>query len=148
MKAVIQRVSQATVDVAGERIASIAGGALVLLGVTHGDTERDAVYLAQKTARLRIFDDAEGRMNESIQTVGGDMLVVSQFTLYGECRKGNRPSYIQAAPSGPARTLYEQYVAALRAENIHVETGRFQTEMAVSLVNDGPVTLILECSGR
>jgi D-aminoacyl-tRNA deacylase len=148
MKLVVQRVKSASVDVAGETVGQIEGGLMVLVGVSHDDTSADAAHLAQKTASLRIFDDAEGVMNRSVQDVAGAVLAVSQFTLYGDCKKGNRPSYIAAARPEKGRALYEEYVEQLRVHGVPIETGTFQAEMAVSLVNDGPVTLILESTGR
>lgn len=148
MKLVVQRVLRAVVRVQGERVAAIERGVLVLCGVAHGDTVEDARYLARKTRQLRIFDDAEGKMNLSPADVGGAFLVVSQFTLYGDCAKGNRPSYIESAPPAEGERGYEAYVAALREEGVSVQTGRFRAMMEVELVNDGPVTLILESRGR
>jgi D-tyrosyl-tRNA(Tyr) deacylase len=148
MKAVIQRVSRARVAVNGETAASIGPGALVLLGVAKSDTVADAEYLAEKTAGLRIFEDAGHKMNLSLLEVGNAVLVVSQFTLYGDCRKGRRPSFDEAAPAGLAKGLYEHYIRALRARGLRVETGIFQAMMEVELVNDGPVTLILDSEGR
>lgn len=144
MKAVIQRVRRASVTVDGVVSGAIGGGLLVLLGVGKGDTESAADYLAAKIAGLRIFPDAEGKMNLSLVDTGGAMLVVSQFTLYGDCRKGRRPSFDAAAPPDEARRLYEYFVSRIRAANIPVETGVFQAHMDVELLNDGPVTLIVE----
>ncbi|MBI3684692.1 MAG: D-tyrosyl-tRNA(Tyr) deacylase [Acidobacteria bacterium] len=144
MRAVIQRVSRASVTVDGQPTGAIDGGLLVLLGVRKGDTESDADYLAGKTAGVRIFPDEAGKMNRSLQEAGGSMLVVSQFTLYGDCRKGRRPSFDQAAGPGEARRLYEYFVERARAMGFHVETGVFQAHMEVGLVNDGPVTLIID----
>ncbi len=144
MKAVIQRVRRASVTVDGAVSGAIGGGLLVLLGVGRGDTEAAADYLAGKIAGLRIFPDAEGKMNLSLLDTGGAMLVVSQFTLYGDCRKGRRPSFDAAAPPEEARRLYEYFVSKVRAANIPVETGVFQAHMDVELLNDGPVTLIIE----
>lgn len=148
MKLVVQRVSHASVTVRGEVTGRIARGLLVLVGVARGDTGHDADHLAGKTARLRVFDDASGVMNLSLSDIGGAALAVSQFTLCGDCRKGNRPSWIDAAPPDEARPLYERYVTALRAAGIPVETGVFQADMRVALENDGPVTLLLESAGR
>ncbi len=148
MKLVVQRVKTASVTVGGEVVGEIEAGLLVLVGVSHDDTAADAAHLAKKTARLRIFDDADGVMNRSVLDVSGAVLAVSQFTLYGDCRKGNRPSYIAAARPEQGRALYEEFVKQLRALGPPVETSIFQAEMAVSLVNDGPVTLILESAGR
>lgn len=148
MKLVVQRVRQASVEVDGKTVGRIDNGLLVLVGVTHDDTAADAAFLAKKTVRLRIFDDAEGVMNRSVADTGGAILAVSQFTLYGDCKKGNRPSYIAAASPQKGVRLYEEYVERLRTYGLPVETGIFQAEMEVRLVNDGPVTLILESTGR
>jgi D-tyrosyl-tRNA(Tyr) deacylase len=134
--------------VEGEVVGRIGAGMMVLVGVARGDTSQDAAFLARKTSQLRIFNDAEGQMNLGLDAVGGSVLAVSQFTLYGDCRKGNRPSYIEAAPPGEGERLYEEYVHQLRALGLQVETGRFRAMMDVSLVNDGPVTLVLESRGR
>jgi D-aminoacyl-tRNA deacylase len=147
MRVVIQRVSRAKVTVAGEVTGEIGRGLLVLLGVGRGDTEADADYLADKTAGLRIFEDADGKMNRSVADVGGGVLVVSQFTLYGDVHKGKRPSFDGAAPPQAARELYEYFVARIRAAGLPCETGRFQEMMEVELVNAGPVTILLD-SGR
>lgn len=147
MRAVLQRVSRAQVTVEGQTAGAIGRGFLVLLGVGKGDTEGDADYLADRTAGLRVFPDAEDKMNRSLADIGGEVLVVSQFTLYGDCRKGRRPSFDQAAPPDLARTLYGRYVEALRERHIPVQTGVFQAMMQVELVNDGPVTLLLESKG-
>ena len=144
MRAVIQRVKHSCVTVNGETVGEIRSGLLVLLGVAAGDTESDAIYLADKIARLRIFEDENGKMNLSILETGGSMLVVSQFTLLGDCRKGRRPSFAHAAPPNPANTLYEYFITLVRENGIGVETGIFGAMMDVSLVNDGPVTLIVE----
>jgi len=141
---VVQRVREARVEVEGEVVGAIGHGLCVLLGVRDGDTERDADELCQKIIGLRIFEDDAGHMNRALDDVRGAMLVVSQFTLYGDCRKGRRPSFSSAAPAAAARALYEHFVARARAGAVPVETGRFQAHMAVALVNDGPVTLILE----
>jgi D-tyrosyl-tRNA(Tyr) deacylase len=146
MRAVVQRVSRAKVTVAGEITGQIGRGFLVLLGVAEGDTAEDARYLAQKISGLRVFEDAEGKMNLALADVGGGMLVVSQFTLLGDCRKGRRPSFIAAARPEVANALYQQFVAAVKEQGIPVETGRFQEHMDVELVNDGPVTLLLDSS--
>jgi D-tyrosyl-tRNA(Tyr) deacylase len=138
MRALIQRVSQAAVDVEGERVAQIGAGLVVLLGVSRSDTEADADRLAAKVAKLRIFDDAGGRMNEPLGP-DREVLCVSQFTLYGDARKGNRPSYVEAAPAEQAEPLYERFCDALEAKR-----GVFGACMGVALVNDGPVTLLLE----
>lgn len=146
MRAVVQRVSRAQVEVAGQITGRIGAGALVLLGVAKTDSEQDARFLADKIVNLRIFNDENGKMNRSLLDAGGALLVVSQFTLYGDCRKGRRPSFDAAAPAETARALYESFVGAARAMGVHVETGVFQAHMDVSLVNDGPVTLLLESS--
>jgi D-aminoacyl-tRNA deacylase len=144
MRAVLQRVTRARVEVNGAVTGEIGPGLLVLLGAAKGDTAADADFLAGKIAGLRIFADQAGKMNRSVLDTGGALLVVSQFTLYGDCRKGRRPSFDLAAPAEEARALYEHFLAAARRTGIHVETGVFQADMAVSLTNDGPVTLILE----
>ena len=145
MIALVQRVSSASVRVDGETVGAVGPGLLVLLGVVAGDTRAEADWLAEKTARLRLFPDADGRMNRSLVDVGGGALVVSQFTLAADARKGTRPSYARAAPPDVAEPLYEAFAAAL-AERVEgpVETGRFGARMEVALVNDGPVTLWLE----
>jgi D-tyrosyl-tRNA(Tyr) deacylase len=144
VKAVIQRVSSASVDVAGETVGRIGRGLLVLLGVESGDRERDADRLAEKIVNLRIFEDDSGKMNRALMEAGGNLLVVSQFTLAGNCAKGRRPSFDGAAPPAEANRLYEYFVATLRELGVTTETGVFQAMMAVSLVNDGPVTFILD----
>lgn len=144
MRAVVQRVSRASVMVAGEIVGRIGRGFLVLLGVEDGDGQDEAVYMAQKVAGLRVFEDADGKMNLGLAEVGGAMLVVSQFTLLGDCRKGRRPSFIQAARPELADELYRAFCAEVRGQGIEVETGRFQTHMDVELVNDGPVTLLID----
>jgi D-tyrosyl-tRNA(Tyr) deacylase len=144
MRAVVQRVTQARVEVDGNVAGEIGRGLLVLLGAGKSDTAADADFLAAKIAGLRIFADEAGKMNRSLLEAGGALLVVSQFTLYGDCRKGRRPSFDQAAPAEQARGLYEHFVAAARRTGVHIETGVFQADMAVSLTNDGPVTLIIE----
>lgn len=144
MRALVQRVSQAQVTVAGEVTGQIGHGLLVLLGVGHDDTPREVAWMAEKLVGLRIFDDSEGKMNLSLADVGGAMLVVSQFTLFGDCRKGRRPSYIDAAPPEVAVPLYEAFVDQVRRRGIEVGTGRFREHMDVALVNDGPVTLWVE----
>lgn len=147
MRAVVQRVRSATVRVGGDVIGRTDGGLLVLLGVTHGDTVADAVWLAQKIVGLRVFADDQGKMNRSVADVNGGVLVVSQFTLYGDCQKGRRPSFVAAAAPELAEPLYEHFVTAVRAEGVPVATGRFGADMQVELINDGPVTLVIE-SGR
>jgi D-aminoacyl-tRNA deacylase len=144
MRLVIQRSAAASVTVDGTVVGSIDRGAVILLAVHQDDTEAEADFLAGKVSRLRIYDDADGKLNASIHESGGAFLVISQFTLYGDCRKGNRPSYIQSAPPDRAERLYGYFVEQLRGLGHHVETGQFQAAMQVALVNDGPVTLILE----
>lgn len=141
---VIQRVLQARVEVEGSTVGSIGRGLLVFVGVGQNDNTADADYLADKIARLRIFPDAEGKMNLDVQQVGGAVLVISQFTLYGDARRGNRPGFQDAAPAEQARILYEYLVQALRLRGLKVETGVFQASMLVELINDGPVTIYLD----
>ena len=147
MRAVVQRVSRARVTVNGETTGEIGLGLLVLLGVGAGDTRADADYLVEKTIGLRIFEDAGGKMNLSVAEVGGALLVVSQFTLYGDVRRGKRPSFDAAARPEQARALYEHFVERVRALGLRCETGQFQSSMQVELVNDGPVTILLD-SGK
>lgn len=144
MRAVLQRVGRASVTVAGEVVGAVDAGWLVLLGVAPGDTPADADWLADKVANLRAFVDADGKMNLSVQDVGGGVLAVSQFTLYGDCRKGRRPSFTGAAPPATAEPLYERFVTALKALGVPTQTGRFGADMRVELVNDGPVTFVIE----
>lgn len=144
MRAVVQRVSRASVRVGGEVTGSIETGFLVLLGIADDDTQDDVIVLAQRIAGLRIFEDAEGKMNLALADVGGKVLAVSQFTLLGDCRKGRRPSFVRAARPEKAHELYRGFVAELSGQGVDVETGRFQEEMQVELVNDGPVTLLLD----
>jgi D-aminoacyl-tRNA deacylase len=144
VRAVIQRVSSASVTVDGQVTGKIGAGLLILLGVSRTDNQEAAPYLAEKIANLRIFSDAAGKMNLSLQDTGGSALVVSQFTLYGDTRGGRRPSYIQAAPPDEAARLYEGFVRGLRALGVTVQTGVFQAHMQVELVNDGPVTILLD----
>ena len=148
MKAVIQRVSSASVMVEGKIVGEIEQGFLVLLGVKRGDTTEDAAYLARKIAKLRVFNDEAGKMNLSLEQVGGAVLAVSQFTLYASTRDGNRPGFSEAAAPDDGNRLYKTFCELLRNENISVQTGIFQTEMKVSLVNDGPVTIIIDSSER
>lgn len=148
MKAVLQRVSRAQVTIGDQLVGQIAGGLVALLGVEQGDTAEDAQELADKSVQLRIFDDAEGKMNLSLADVGGAMLVVSQFTLLADCRKGRRPSFIQAAAPDIAERLYETFVAAVGVQGIPVATGKFRALMQVELVNDGPVTILLDSRKR
>jgi len=144
MKAVVQRVSESSVTIDNEVAGKIGAGLLVLLGVAVEDTEKEADYLAEKIINLRIFSDENGKMNLSLRDIGGEMLVVSQFTLLGDCRKGRRPSFIAAAGPEMGNALYAYFVDYMRQKGITVATGRFGAMMDVSLVNDGPVTLILE----
>jgi len=148
VRAVIQRVREAHVEVAGETVGRIDRGLLVLLGVEQGDTPPDLAYIADKTAGLRIFEDAQGKMNLDVTAVGGGVLVVSQFTLLADCRKGRRPGFSDAAPPEQAEATYREYVAALEARGLPVATGIFQADMAVHLVNDGPVTILLDSRKR
>jgi D-aminoacyl-tRNA deacylase len=148
MRAVVQRVHRSHVTVAGEAVGRIGKGLLVLLGVEQEDSDDDARVLADKIVALRIFDDAEGKMNLSLAEVAGEMLVVSQFTLLGDCRKGRRPSFVAAAAPDKANELYEAFVAAVGVQGIRVATGRFRAMMDVELVNDGPVTLLLDSKKR
>ncbi len=144
MRLVIQRVATAQVVVADEIVSQIGAGLCVFLGVGRKDSESNADSLAEKISNLRIFEDDQGKMNRSVRDVGGEILVVSQFTLYGDCTKGNRPSFTEAAPAAEAERLYETFVDRLRALDLRVTTGRFGAKMDVSLTNDGPVTFILE----
>lgn len=144
MKAVIQRVTQSSVQVENETIGAIGNGLMILLGVAHGDSDKDARWLCEKIAHLRIFEDDNGKLNRSLLDTGGGMLVVSQFTLYGDCRKGRRPSFVKAAPPEKAEALYDSFVEKASQLGIEVATGQFRAMMKVALVNDGPVTLIVE----
>jgi D-tyrosyl-tRNA(Tyr) deacylase len=144
MRAVVQRVRDARVWIDGEVVGEIGRGLLVLLGVTHTDTAEQARWLAEKVVGLRIFEDEQGKMNRDVTEAGGGVLVVSQFTLYGDCRKGRRPSFIDAAPPEIAIPLYEAFVDAVKALGVPAATGRFGAMMQVELVNDGPVTLIVD----
>ena len=144
MRALLQRVTQASVVVEGLVVGKIGAGLLILLGVAKPDTVADAAVLVEKVLNLRIFRDAEGKMNRSLLDTGGSLLVVSQFTLYGDCRKGRRPGFDAAAPAEQARALYESFVEIARRSGLQVETGVFQAHMEVGLINDGPVTLMLE----
>lgn len=144
MRAVVQRVSRAEVRVEGAVVGRVGRGLLVLVGAADDDADADVAYLADKVVGLRIFADENGQMNKSVAEVGGGLLVVSQFTLYGDCRKGRRPSFVKAMAPGPAEQLYEKFVAATRASGVPVETGRFRAMMDVELINDGPVTLLVD----
>lgn len=144
MRAAIQRVARAELSVDGEQIASIGRGYVVLLGVTHDDNETDARYIADKIASLRLFEDEAGKINLGITDVGGEVLMVSQFTLYADCRKGRRPSFTDAAPPAVADKLYQRVVELLRETGLLVQTGIFGAHMLVALVNDGPVTILLD----
>ena len=146
MRAVVQRVSEARVRVDGQVVGEIARGLLVLLGVSGQDTAADVTYIASKIRGLRIFPDEQGKMNRSVEDIQGAVLLVSQFTLYGDARGGRRPSFIQAAPPDTAKALYEDAVRELRAAGVPVETGVFQADMQVELINDGPITLLLDSS--
>lgn len=144
MKIVLQRVSEASVTVDGSVIGKVGQGFMLLIGITHEDTMADVDYLVEKILSLRVFEDGEGKLNLSIRDVGGQILSVSQFTLYGDCKKGRRPSFTKAAKPDMAENLYDAFNACLREKGLHVETGKFGAMMGVALVNDGPVTLILE----
>src|SRR5437899_2150954 len=144
MRAILQRVSEARVQIDGATVGEIGRGLLVLLGVTKSDTAEQARWLADKIVSLRIFNDDEGKMNRDLAEVAGAVLIVSQFTLYGDCGKGRRPSFIDAAPPETAIPLYEAFINAVKAHGVPTATGRFGAMMQVSLINDGPVTLILE----
>lgn len=144
MRAVVQRVDRASVTVDGQLTGKVERGLLVLLGVAEGDTEKDLHYIVDKVCGLRIFEDAEGKMNLSVQDIGGSLLAVSQFTLCGDCRKGKRPSFDKAAKPDIANAFYEQFVEQCRAKGLPVETGVFRAHMLVELVNNGPVTILLD----
>ena len=144
MRAVVQRVKQSTVRIDNEIVGQIGSGLLVLLGVAKGDTAKDADYLANKIINLRIFEDEDRKMNRSLLETGGELLAVSQFTLLADCRKGRRPSFIEAAEPEKATDLYETFVNMVRAKGVAVQTGRFRAMMEVALINDGPVTIIME----
>jgi len=148
MRVVLQRVKEANVSVDGATVGSIGTGLVVLLGVTSTDSRKDADYLVEKIIHLRIFPDEARKMNRSLIEAGGALLVVSQFTLYGDCKKGRRPSFDDAAPPDQARDLYDYFVECLRFRNVPAETGVFQAEMQIQLVNDGPVTFILDSPGK
>jgi D-tyrosyl-tRNA(Tyr) deacylase len=144
LKALLQRVTRASVAVSGETVGTIGNGLVVLVGVASGDTLKDAQYLAQKTVGLRIFMDAEGKFNLSALDVRGEILIISQFTLLADARKGRRPSFTDAAPPAQAEDLFNQYVKYVRSTGLKVETGRFQSHMLVEIHNDGPVTILLD----
>ena len=144
MRAVVQRVDHASVTVEGQVTGACQKGLMVLFGVAEGDTEKDLNYIVDKVVGLRIFEDEEGKMNLSVKDVGGEILAVSQFTLYGDCRKGKRPSFDKAAKPDIANAFYEQFVAACRAQGLQVGTGVFRAHMLVELVNNGPVTILLD----
>lgn len=144
MRAVVQRVTRSNVSVDGEIKGSIEKGLTVLLGVEEGDTSADVTYMAEKIVQLRIFEDAEGKMNLSLKDVGGQMLAISQFTLLGDCRRGRRPSFSTAARPEEANALYESFVKQVRDQDVICETGVFQADMKVDILNDGPVTLMLD----
>ena len=144
MRAVIQRVTSSSVTVDNKQISNIGPGLLVLLGVAHTDEPSDAEYLADKVANLRIFEDADGKMNRSLIDISGEILVVSQFTLYGDCKRGRRPSFIEAAKPDKAEKLYDYFTEQLKTKGIPAQSGKFRAMMDVALVNDGPVTLIVE----
>ena len=144
MRAVVQRVKNASVSTEGKTVGRIGTGLLVLLGICAQDTEKDMEYIAEKCVNLRIFEDSSGVMNLSVKEIAGEILVVSQFTLYGDARKGRRPSYIRAASPDSARDLFEKCVYIFRRKYEKIQTGKFQAEMQVSLVNDGPVTILLD----
>ena len=144
MKAVIQRVSGAHVDIGGETVGACGKGYMILLGVGQGDTEEDAELLAAKIVKLRVFEDEAGKMNRSLLDIGGEVLVISQFTLLADYRRGNRPDFFGAAAPGEAKALYEKFIALLREQVTHVAHGEFGADMQVSLCNDGPVTIVME----
>ena len=146
MRAVVQRVSRARVRVNGQTTGEIGPGLLTLLGVGQGDTSKEADYLLDKIIHLRIFEDPEGKMNLSLRDAGGELMVISQFTLYADCRKGRRPSFTDAGPPGEAQKLYDYFVTAARTRGVKVATGIFQAIMEVELVNSGPVTILLDSS--
>ena len=148
MKALLQRVTGASVSVAGEVVGRIGRGLVIFVGVANGDTEADAQYLAQRAVNLRIFPDEEGKFNLSVLEVNGELLVVSQFTLLADTRKGRRPNFIEAAPPAQAEELFGKFVDAAQASGLKVETGRFQQYMRVEIHNDGPVTILLDSKGK
>jgi len=144
MKLVVQRVSEAGVEVAGEKVGVIGEGVVALVGITHGDTKEEVEWLANKLVHLRIFEDEHGKINQSLFDKKGAALIISQFTLYGDCKEGRRPSFTQAALPEVAKPLYEEFVEAVKKGGVPVQTGIFGAEMKVSLVNEGPVTLVIE----
>lgn len=144
MRILLQRIRHASVEIDGETVGKAGAGLLLFLGVGNGDTQAEADFLAEKCVGLRIFEDSEGKMNLSLKDVGGEILLISQFTLYADARKGKRPSYTDAAPPPVSEPLYEYFAQRLRDTGTHVETGRFGADMKVSLLNDGPVTIMLE----
>jgi D-tyrosyl-tRNA(Tyr) deacylase len=148
MRAVVQRVTAARVEVAGQVVGRIDGGLVAFVGIGKGDTEAEATYLVDKIVGLRVFEDDQGKMNRALADVGGALLVVSQFTLYGDVRRGRRPGFDDAMPPAEAEPLYDRFVALARARHPHVETGRFRADMRVLVDNTGPVTLILDTSSR
>jgi len=149
MRVIVQRAARAEVRISGETVGKIDKGFMLLVGVTDGDTQAEADYLAGKVARMRVFEDAEGKMNLALADVGGEVLSISQFTLYADCRKGNRPSFIRAARPETAEPLYDYFNSVLREQyGLHVETGRFGADMKVDFINDGPVTIILDSADR
>ncbi len=147
MRAVLQRVRKSSVSVSGEVVGEIGGGILALMAVAPGDSEREVRYMAEKISNLRIFPDESGKMNRSLLDTGGEIFVVSQFTLYGDCRKGRRPSFTAAAPAGQAGTLIERFIEEVKSLGVKTAAGRFSAMMEVELINDGPVTLILDSEG-
>lgn len=148
MRVVFQRVQHASVQIGGEQVASIGAGALVFVGIGEEDTSEEVAILARRVARLRVFSDEAGKMNLSLDDIGGECIVVSQFTLYGDCSKGRRPSFVRARAPEEAQALYLEFVDALRAYDVPVQTGRFGADMQISLCNDGPVTMLLDTEKR
>ncbi len=148
MRVLVQRVSEASVQVEGQTVGAIGPGFVVLVGISRDDTEREAKYLVGKTVNLRVFNDEDGKFNRSATNVGAELLVISQFTLYGDTRKGRRPSFIDAAPPEHAEPLFDRTVELFRATGLHVETGKFQANMNVAIHNDGPVTIMLDTADK